>query len=109
MKTLRTLIVEPGMAPRVAEIEDTLEAKQKVVGGLIEPVFPPSHKDDVCLIVNEEGKLYGLPWNRAIRLEDGTVYDIIAGTFLILRAPEDSEDFESLTDEQIDIYTQMYA
>lgn len=109
MKTLRTLIVEPGMAPRIGEVEDTLEAKQKVVDGLIELVFPPSHPDDVCLICNEEGKLRGLPLNRAIRLEDGTAYDIIAGTFLILRAPEESEDFESLTDEQIEIYSRIYA
>ena len=109
MKMLRTLIVEPGKTPRVAEIEDSLEAKQKIVGGLIEPVFPPNHKDDVCLVCNEEGKLNGLPWNRPIRLEDGMIYDIIAGPFLILRAPIDSEDFESLTDEQIEIYMHMYA
>lgn len=109
MKNLKCLIVEPGMAPKIAEIENTLQAKQQVVGGLIEPVFPPSHPDDVCLICNEEGKLSGLPLNRAIRLENGLVYDIIAGTFLIVRAPLDSDEFDSLTDMQIDFYSQMYA
>lgn len=109
MKTLRTLIVEPGMAPRVADIEDTLQAKQEAVGGLIEMVAPPIHTDDAVLIVNEEGKLIGLPFNRLIRLADGTPLDVVAGTFLILRAPEDSEDFNSLTDKQIEIYSQMYV
>jgi len=109
MKTLRSLIVEPGMAPRVIEIEDTLSAKQKIVGGLIELVTPPMHPDDAVIICNEEGKLLGLPFNRPLTLDNGIPYDMVAGTFFICRAPWESDGFESLTDEQIEFYSQMYA
>ena len=105
---MKILVVEPNQKPRVEEIEDSLAAKQKVVGGLIEMVCPPNHPDDACLICNEEGKFCCKP-NRPIRLEDGTVFDIVYGTFFICRAPEDSEDFESLTDEQIVYYSRLYA
>ena len=106
---MRVLIVEPGLSPREAVIGKDLKSMQGVVGGWIEPVSPPFHKDDAIIVCNDEGKIAGLPLNQPIRLEDGSIYDVIAGTFFICRAPEDSEDFESLTDEQIDIYKRMYA
>ena len=105
---MKILVVEPNEKPKVVKIEDTLEAKQKIVGGLIEMVFPPSHSDDVCLICNEEGKFNGSIPNRPIRLEDGSIYDIVFGTFFLCRAPEDSEDFDSLTDDQVDYYSRLY-
>ena len=46
---------------------------------------------------NEEGKLAGLPLNRALRTEDGEIYDIIAGNFFICGLGE--ENFCSLTPE----------
>lgn len=106
---MKVLIVEPGQYPRPAEIETSLEAKQAIVGGLIEMVSPPIHQDDAVLICNEEGKILGLKPNRMICLEDGTPYDMICGNFLICRAPADSEDFEGLTDEQMSLYTKMYS
>lgn len=106
---MKVLLVEPGQKPRQAEIENSLEAKQAAVGGLIEIVSPPNHPDDAVLICNEEGKLIGLEPNRKICIENGTPYDIICGPFLICRAPADSEDFEDLTDEQISLYTKMYS
>ena len=106
---MKVLVVEPDRKPRVADIGEELSDKQKVVGGLIEMVCPPSHPDDACLICNEEGKFNGSMPNRPICLEDGTVYDIVFGTFFICRAPEDSEDFESLSDEQISYYSRLYA
>jgi hypothetical protein len=54
---------------------------------------------DLTVIVNEEGKLIGLPLNRALRDENGEVYDIIAGSFLVAGLTEDN--FGSLTEEQI--------
>ena len=109
MKTLRVLVVEPNKVPMVEMIEDTLAAKQELVGGYIEMTTPPMHTDDAVIICNEEGKIQGLPFNRMLTLENGIPYDIIAGTFFVIRAPEDSEDFASLTDEQIETYSKMYA
>ena len=109
MKTIKVLFIEPLEAPKVIEIEDTLEAKQKLVDGWIEMVCPPNHKDDAVLICNEEGKLLNLPWNRPLTMENGKMYDVICGSFLVVRAPEDSDGFESLTDEQIKRYSNLYA
>lgn len=106
---MKVLVVEPGFTPKEAEIGSDLKSMQKVVGGLIEPVYPPSHRDDAIIICNEEGKLSGLPLNQPIRLEDGRPYDIIAGTFFICRAPDDSDEFEGLTEDQIYTYKKMYA
>ena len=51
----------------------------------------------VAIVCNEEAKLEGLPLNRALRDEDGDIYDIVAGTFLVVGLTEDS--FGSLPTE----------
>lgn len=48
---LKVLIVEPGQYPREADIEPTLEAKQKIVGGLIDVAYP-FPDDNVCVVLN---------------------------------------------------------
>ena len=65
---MTVLYVKPGEKPKHIEIENDLEALQRAVGGYIEAVYP--YEDPVALIVNEEGKLSGLPLNRALRDED---------------------------------------
>ena len=64
---LKILVVEPGKYPKTVTIDDTLEAMQQVVGGYIEEYMP--FEDEVAIICNEEGKLQGLPLNRAIYAE----------------------------------------
>lgn len=77
-----------------------------MVGGNIEALYP--FDDEVALICNEEGKLHNLPLNRALFDEDGNMYDVITGTFLVIGAPSDAEDFASLNEEQIKKYTVYY-
>ena len=101
-KTMRVLIVEPCKAPYVAEIPSGLESLQEKVGGLIQALYI----DDVALICNEEGKLLGLPFNRPLFDKNGDLYDIIAGTFLVAGLTED--DFGSLSDKQIEKYSEMF-
>lgn len=96
-ETIKVLLVEPEERPKVVEIGTGLEDLQHAVGGDIEVVYP--FEDRVGLIVNEEGKLIGLPLNRALRDENNEVYDIIAGPFLVAGLTEDN--FGSLTEEQI--------
>ena len=103
---MKILLVEPGSVPRLAEIGNTLEDMQNVVGGLIQAVYP--FEEPVALICNEEGKLLGLPLNRFLRDEAGQVYDIIAGTFFLCAAPPDSEHFESLSEEQMARYQELF-
>ena len=104
IETMKVLVVEPEKEPYVKEISSGLSSLQKEVGGFIEAVYP--FEDPVAIICNEEGKLEGLPLNRALRDEDGHVYDIIAGTFLIAGLSEDN--FCSLDDVQIEKFSAMY-
>ena len=97
---MRILVVEPMKAPYEKEIGSDLKSMQAVVGGFIQAIYP-FVDEELALICNEEGKLIGLPLNRALRDEEGTVYDVVAGTFFLCRAPEDSERFEGLTEEQV--------
>ena len=103
---MKVLIIEPLTDPYIKEIDPSLESMQSIVGGLIQAIYPFDHP--VALICNEEGKLMRLPLNRALFDKDGNVVDIIAGTFFICSAPADSENFESLTDEQIEIYKKRF-
>ena len=104
---MRVIVVEPKKKPEVREIGDSLESMQKIVGGLIEAVYP--FDEPVALIANEEGKLLNLPLNRALRDDEGTVYDIISGTFFLCAAPPDSDRFAGLTDRQVKTYMERFA
>ena len=100
-RKIKVLVVEPNELPREEMIENTLKAKQELVGGDIEYVSR-DYYSDVIFICNEEGKLRGLPFNRDIG------QDIIAGPFIIVGDdPEIGED-RSLTDEQIKKYQNVF-
>ena len=71
---MKVLMVEPGKSPYAAEIESGLKSLQAAVGGDIQAVYP--YEDPVALICNEEGKLLGLPLNRALFDDDDHIYDI---------------------------------
>lgn len=58
-------------------------------------------------ICNDEGKLLGLPWNRALTDDHGVPYDIVCGTFFVAGLKED--DFASLTEQQIEKYKDKYS
>ena len=61
-------------------------------------------------VCNEEGKLLSLPLNRVLREPaTGQIYDVVAGTFFLCAAPPDSQNFESLSDEQLRHYSDVYA
>ena len=62
--TMKVLVVAPEKEPYVKEISSGLSSLQKEVGGFIEAVYP--FEDPVAIICNEEGKLEGLPLNRAL-------------------------------------------
>ena len=91
---IKSLLVEPYELPELIEIDNTLEAKQKIVGGYIEIIYL-QNDNDVLLICNEEGKINGLKLNRDIG------YDIIAGPFLVVGNDYENDGFKSLTEEQI--------
>lgn len=102
---MKVLKVKPNEVPYAIEIDDELETLQNEVGGYIECVYP--FEDDVAIVCNEEGKITGLPLNRALRSDDGAVVDVLCGDFLIVGLTEDG--FGSLSNEQIKTYTKLYT
>ena len=57
-------------------------------------------------VCNEEGKLDGLPFNRALRDADGDIYDIVAGNFFIVGLGE--SDFTDLTHELAERFAEQF-
>ena len=101
---LKVLMVEPQKEPCAVEIPAGLKGLQMAVGGYIEAVYP--YEEPVALVCNEEGKLLGLDLNRALRDEDGHIYDVLAGTFLVVGLGE--EDFASLPDDLMEKFEQKF-
>ena len=101
---ITVLVVEPMKKPYVKEINPGLTSLQTEVGGDIEAIYP--YSDPVALICNNEGKLIGLDPNRGLLDENGEIYDIVAGTFLVVGLGE--EDFASLSPELIQKYTEQF-
>ena len=106
-ETIRVLFLSPGKKAEMREIEPTLESMQSQVGGMIEEYMP--FDDDAAIVCNEEGKMMGLPLNRAVKDEDGRVMDIICGDFFICYAPIESEEFLSLPPEMEKKYKEKFA
>ena len=101
---LTVLVVEPMKEPYVKEIAPGLHALQAEVGGDIAASYP--FDDPVGLVLNDEGKLIGLDLNRSLRDEHGEIYDIVAGTFLMVGLG--SESFASLPPDMIQKYTEQF-
>ena len=104
---MKVVLVEVGKPAKIADIPHDLKAMQTIVEGPIQALYP--WDDPVALVCNEEGKLLGLPANRALRDESGAVYDIVCGTFFLCGAPPDSDTLGSLTEEQVSRYEQRFA
>lgn len=77
------------------EKENRLEWMQKQVGGYIETISLP---DDFVMIIDEEGKIKGLPLNHSasrIAVKFGHLKDLIVGDALILK--ENGEEFAGMS------------
>ena len=103
-RTMNVLLVQPNAYPKKISVGTELEDLQAMVGGDIEVTYP--FEDEVAIILNESGKINGLPLNRAIYTEDGDMQDIYAGDFLVVGLTED--DFGSLTSEQMQKFEEQF-
>ena len=101
---MNVLMVEPGKAPYETQIGNDLRSMQGAVGGYIQAVYP--YEEPVALVCNEEGKLDGLPLNRALRDADGDIYDIVAGNFFIVGLGE--SDFIDLPHELAEQFSEQF-
>lgn len=102
---ITVLVIEPLKKPYVKEIDAGLRSLQQEVGGYIQAVYP--WEEPCAIVCDDEAKLKGSEFNRALRDEDGHIYDIVAGTFLIVGLNKDN--FASLTEEHIQQFSELFA
>jgi len=100
---ITVVFLEPGKLARIEQIDASLDGLQQAVGGYIEAMYP--FEEQVCVICNEEGKIHGMPLNRAIRME-GQIVDVIAGPCFICDCK--GENFGSLSAEQQRRYLKQF-
>ena len=108
-KTIKVVSVPVGKQAFVKEISTDLKSLQAEVGGYIQALYP--FEEEVALICNDDGKLKMLPLNRALKTEGmcgNEIYDIISGDFFICYAPITSENFESMPDNLLEKYLEMF-
>ena len=101
---ITVLVVEPEKKPYVKDIDSGLASLQKEVGGYIQAVYP--FEEPVAIICDEEAKLKGSQLNRTLRDDEGHIYDVVAGTFLVVGMGE--EDFTSLHPDHIKKFSDFY-
>lgn len=102
---IKIVVVEPNRKPYRKDIPNTLEAMQDIVGGWIENVTIGETEKGarIGLVVNEEGKLIDLPFNRRI-----VHFDILVGTFFIT-AYNLQGDNVSLTEKECDQFIKRFT
>ena len=103
---IEVILVQPMREAQVIEIDNDLESMQELVDGYIEEYMP--FEDDIAIVCNEEGKMLGLPPNRAIYDQDGHMQEVICGSFFICHAPIDSEEFKSLPEDMKKKYMEKF-
>lgn len=97
------LILEPNKQPYTKTIANDLKSCQEIVGGYIEAV---TLKDGSIMIVNEDGKIMGLPFCRDLNVIGHN--DFIVGNAFICNG-NDEGDFTSLEESQIELYTKIFG
>lgn len=101
---IKVIILEPNKEAYLGEIENDLSGMQQVVGGYIQAIYP--FEEEVALVCNEEGKINGMPLNRALFDENSKVYDIIAGTAFLCDCSTDN--FKSLSKKHQEKFLAMF-
>lgn len=92
-ETIRVIVKDPGRRAQLREIPNTLEELQRIVGGFIETI---RFDEQSVLIVNEEGKLRGLPLNFIVWNDSIVGPAIVAGV--------SGEDFTDVSNQTIRIF-----
>jgi hypothetical protein len=100
-RTVRVLIYRVArLQPELVRIPATLKAQQEIVGGLIQPLnIEDNERGMLSVVVNEEGLIMGLPFNRRVRISDQFITDLY-GDYYIARWNAEGEIVD-LTDSDL--------
>lgn len=96
---MKILIIEPNKQPYTEKIWNDLESLRKKIGQEIEVI----EYNKVLIVYNTRGLADNIPVNRCI---DELA---IRGTFVITGNNTKELDFESLKEEEIEKYTEMFT
>ena len=97
------VIVEPNKIPYKLMIPNDLKAFNEIVGGYIEIVTIDYQKEkSIAITLNEEGKLFNMPFNRRI-----INFDVLVGTFFITAYNAYGNNI-SLTENEADEYIKKF-
>lgn len=102
---MKVVFCEPDRFACVIEVKNDLNSLYELLDcDMIQAVYP--WEDSACIICDDEGKITGKDLCRALRDEDGDIYDVVAGAFIVAGLGEDN--FDSLTDKQADFYWRKF-
>ena len=101
-RNLDILLVKPNKLPVKKTIRNTLEEKEKLVGGDIQYTYL-ENCNDVAIVYNENSNKLNLPINRDIG------HSVISGNFFIVGDDAELGEDRSLTKKQIDKYTNYFG
>ena len=105
---MQVIKINPGCKPELTELPNTLRAYQQAVGGHIEAhTITRSGLPALVVILNEEGRLMGLPANG--RLYMGHLWGkTLMGPVVIVRADESGEDWAGATDGDLQLVAALW-
>lgn len=102
---IRVLLVEPEKTPSLIEIPNTIESICATLDcNICQAIYP--FEELVALLCDEESKLTQKAMNRVLRDDEGEIYDIVRGKFIICGLG--NTDFISLTDELVEKMTRRF-
>lgn len=104
---MQVIKIDPGCAPQLADIPNTLEALQQAVGGNIEMItvrLDIRGLRPLVLIVNEEGRLMGLPANGSLMVPTAARH-LLVGPVLIAQQDRSGEDLCGVTEAHLQLVT----
>ena len=102
---MKAILIEPHAAPIELEIENNGGSFREYLGGPVERFCP--FDDKVVLYRSVYGKMLNMPFNRAIRNEQGDIIELIAGSFLILGV-DDQSNLVGLSDSLASKYLEIF-
>ena len=104
---IRAIVVHPRRPPAVEWVSNDFPSMYCMLGG--PPEMVPL-EEGVDLYCNEYGKLLGLTANRALfESEAERPWDVVAGTFLVMGADEETADQIDLSEAAVKKYTELFA
>lgn len=101
---MKIIQVKRGEEPQLVEIDGSLQSMQDAVDGYIEVIYP--FDDPVGVVINEEGKIIGLPVSRFLYWQASEYVDAICGNFFICGLGE--EDLTDIPDDLAEKYMTMF-